>query len=1115
MSGQISKAESWSTVYKAYQNINFSAYDYDSVKASLIDYVKTYHSENFNDFIENSELVAMIEVFAYISQQLAYRQDMNAHENFITLANRKQSVLQLAKYISYNAGRNLPPRGLVKITSVQTTEEVFDSKGNNLANRRITWNDSNNPNWKEQFFIVMNLLMEQRFGSVAPMDRVQVDDVIFELYRLRNRPLQNGVLSYSATSSGQTYPMELVPAALNADGPFERRPAKNAPFALLYGSDGLGDSSDTTGFFAYTKQGVLNKITRTFDGITPNQTLSIGVNNINDTDVWVNNIDPDTGMTYTNVVIDPLGRRLNPSGEWVQVDAANVENVIYNTNLNRNKYELETLENDDVRIIFGDGEFADVPGGLFDIWYRTSTAGENVILQNSVVNQTSALTYLDFQQKLQSFSFTFSLVSSLTNGATTEDIERIRRFAPSVYYTQDRMVNGRDYNNYILQNQSVAKVRAINRTFAGESKYLAWHDPSEYYEDVKIFGDDMTVYYQQNTLQAEAVNVAPLFFVRNTVQPLLVTIGVYIAHALKYLPVPYREFNATELGTLDVNSNNTILGEMQKGLVDTSGDPVIYLCYRPVYVGSTPTPVLFQWKAFNEQEVELEPSIKFEATFKMTYFRQEDKWRVDSNHAEQLVRSLTTKFWFNNGANKTLVEDTLNSLSDEVLLLKANINAAGKIFSRNVGINVVGSAYTGPEQGPNVGQQDPYALNVMAPDLDGDGTPDDLLYNEILAERFEQITDQGATLPATINIDLITKDGFNDVLAGYNQLTLVINGKRFVPRISPEFAQGRSQSLYVFDELVGTGAIASRLTATDVTTDANYTSRRPGTPVTGIRLRLATSTGTADGDREYNQFIARRPLSITAYKRNFAYFYKESPSDTTWIPASASNKDALAASWIDPSNRHIVKQAYGMNALNFAWFHRTPRYHIVDPSVTNIIDMFVVTRGYYNQLRSWLRGDLDDRPIAPSAMELRTTFASILEARMMSDAIVIHPGNFKILFGGRAAPQLRATFKVIRSVHATMTANEMKVRMVDIIRNFFLIDNWEFGETFYFSELSAAIHAGLAGEIDSVVLVPQATNSFFGDLFELAPQEDELFIPDVTVDNIEIVEHLSARVLKQ
>jgi len=55
--------------------------------------------------------------------------------------------------------------------------------------------------------------------------------------------------------------MELVPVELTSDSPVEKRPERDAKFSLLYGSDGLGDGSDTTGFFCFTKQGTLRNIT--------------------------------------------------------------------------------------------------------------------------------------------------------------------------------------------------------------------------------------------------------------------------------------------------------------------------------------------------------------------------------------------------------------------------------------------------------------------------------------------------------------------------------------------------------------------------------------------------------------------------------------------------------------------------------------------------------------------------------------------------------------------------------------------------------------------------------------------------------------------------------------
>lgn len=1093
MGRKISRAESWATVYKAFQNVNFSAYDFNTIKRSLVDYIKLYHSENFNDYIENSELIAQIEVFAYVAEILAYRQDMNAHENFFGLAERKDSILQLAKFISYNASRNLPPRGLVKITSVQTTQDASDSKGNSLANKKISWNDTNNADWKEQFFIIMNLVLEQVYGSVSPNDRVQVDDVLFELYRLKNRPLTNGVFTYSASGNGETYPMELVPVSLDKSGPYERRPEKTAPFSILYGADGLGDGSDTTGFFCFTKQGVLNKIRKQYDGITPNQTTDINVENINETDLWVNNIDPDTGNTFRSEIVDPLGRRLGPSGEWVPVDIANVENVIFNTNLNRNKYEVETLDGDKVRLIFGDGEFADIPSGAFDIWYRTSTAGSSVILQNSVINKTASFTYLDHQQKVQTLTFTFSLINSLVNGAPTEDVERIRRFAPSVFYTQDRMVNGRDYNAYPLQDQSIAKLRTVNRTFAGDSKYSAWHDPSEHYEDVKIFGDDLNLSYITETNFVESVAVQPLRMIRDTLQPLLSRADVYLTHSVAGLAIPNREFTQDEIGTLDINSDNTILGEIQKGLMDTAGDFELYLCYRPMYVAGNGLPIKYQWVTFNERDAEIEPSIQQEAVITLQYTRMESKWRAVFRSTQTVAYSPTTSFWFNNGSNKTLVQDTLNSKLDNIVILAANLNSSGGLLGKNHKLNVIGTTYA--PWLPDSGQTLENTLSVLPPDANDDGVPDDMDLPEIARSSTISYVNVPTAFPFTFTVPVTAQN----VISGLNELVVDINGRRFISRQSTTYAEASaSDNYYFFDEMA---------TQTTVATT--------GQVVKFIKVTLSTKPGSNDPEREYNQFIRRgSQYQVTITRLSYAYFIRENLESNEWIPVSLDELNVTQQKWLDPIQRVNVKRYVGRNALNFAWFHITPRYHLVDPSPTNIMDMFVVTRGYYEQVRRWLRGETS-KPVEPSSLELRSSYEQLLESRMISDSVIVHSGKFKILFGAEALPQLRATFKLIKSANGRFTDNELKVRVVDVIRNFFDIDQWEFGEAFYGTELIAAIHASLPGEIDSIVIVPDSQNHVFGELFEIIPQEDELFQPHVSVSSITIVDHYNSKTLKQ
>ncbi len=155
-------SESWERIYEAFSQVNFTSFDALTIKQSLIDYLRIYYAEVFNDLIQSSELIAMLEMFAYVAEQLAYRVDMVSHENFSTTAQRKQSILRLAKLISYKATRNIPVRGLVKITSLSTSERVIDSRGVDLSGLVITWNDPNNANWKEQFFLVANRVLTWR-----------------------------------------------------------------------------------------------------------------------------------------------------------------------------------------------------------------------------------------------------------------------------------------------------------------------------------------------------------------------------------------------------------------------------------------------------------------------------------------------------------------------------------------------------------------------------------------------------------------------------------------------------------------------------------------------------------------------------------------------------------------------------------------------------------------------------------------------------------------------------------------------------------------------------------------------------------------------------------------
>jgi hypothetical protein len=78
---------------------------------------------------------------------------------------------------------------------------------------------------------------------------------------------------------------------------------------------------------------------------------------------------------------------------------------------------------------------------------------------------------------------------------------------------------------------------------------------------------------------------------------------------------------------------------------------------------------------------------------------------------------------------------------------------------------------------------------------------------------------------------------------------------------------------------------------------------------------------------------------------------------------------------------------------------------------------------------------------------------------------------------------------------------------------FFSIENWEFGQTFYFSELATYVMNELTPDITNFVIVPKSTGSF-GSLFEVTCQSNEIFINGATVNDIEIIDAITASELK-
>lgn len=1149
-------AESWDKVYKAFEQVNFTAYDFDAVKQSLLDYLKLNYPENFNDYIESSELIALVELFAYVAEQHAYRVDMAAHENMMPTARRKQNILRLANLVSYTASRNLPLRGFLKLTSISCSESVVDSQGNNLTNKLVNWADPNNPLWKEQFQLVMNRLLVTQLG--APFKSMQVDDVIVQQYELLNlleseadgTSFINGTLPITVGVNGQDLKFEIVPADIDEFGVFERNPNPNQHFSFVYSDDGYGDASETTGFLLYLKQGTLQKLPYTFTSLLPNRIIDVDLPNINDVDVWLHEVDSAGNILY----------------EWEQVNAVNGSNLAFNTISNQKKFEVETREGDQIRLVFGSGDYAEIPIGSFNIWARTSTSGSVTVSKSDIVNRTVTFAYVSKQGRRETCSLTFSLTAALQNSANSEDFEHIKQAAPAVYYSQDRMVNGQDYNSFPLQDPSILKLKAVNRTFAGQPKYIEWNDASTKYQNIKLFGDDGRLFFDIGA-DATTHKVSARTFIDQVLEPALSLPGVYnlISYAFSQSAFPLNQcyvrprVQFIEDFDLGIQEKNLIQGALDRhwygepdrlvylgpdlsettpllsvyGVVDTDTDRRVYDSALKLVTSSSGVYTSVPWPG----------GVSGVQNFVSRQRRFGIKFVPERSFASALVINSATT------GNVTVPDlltpaDIVQNGYEDVLTVELIDVVTGtfSVYSKRAGLQptgVIGEPYyngllsftigfpVGADETLVAGD----AFIISLADVSGTLTP--TVYKRNLLGTFELIEE--ASLPVgTEAVAYNVNDPVNSwamIIERIDALDGSLDSWRLTTRnyklvlesptskfwynpgtflIDPETKKRVFDQMKVLKSNLNADGSAPLGIDHKYMTVGSYVNADGTTYDSALVLTPTTldeAEVAADG-RPYAAFLFLDFVPVDSY----VYFKRDAlTGKLTPAPKTAYLESLTFTN--DESGDFVRKR--GREGLDFVWIHYAAQESLIDPAPSNIIDMFVLTRGYYSRLIDWVRGTSSTEPIPPTPFELRSTYRTLLVNKMISDTTILHPAKVKLLFGTKAQPELRAKIKVVKTNSSRLANDQLRLKVLDLVNSFFSIDNLEFGQSFYATALQAVVHKALPLDVASIVLVPEFPTNYFGDLMQITAGEDEVLVSALELKDVLIVEGLDRSTLRQ
>ena len=90
------------------RRIDFSALEFTTIRRALVEYVKTYYSDTFNDFVTSNGAVMFMEIVAWVGAVLSTREDILADEAFLPSAQTRAAVEQHLALINRPLKRQTP-----------------------------------------------------------------------------------------------------------------------------------------------------------------------------------------------------------------------------------------------------------------------------------------------------------------------------------------------------------------------------------------------------------------------------------------------------------------------------------------------------------------------------------------------------------------------------------------------------------------------------------------------------------------------------------------------------------------------------------------------------------------------------------------------------------------------------------------------------------------------------------------------------------------------------------------------------------------------------------------------------------------------------------------------
>ena len=711
----------------------------------------------------------------------------------------------------------------------------------------------------------------------------------------------------------------------------------------------------------------------------------------------------------------------------------------------------------------------------------------------------------------------FDLYDTIRNSASSESNEVIKERAPRVYYTQNRMASGEDYNSYPLSlGGKINKIKAVNRVFSGQSPFFNNSDPTKKYSSTVEFGDDGVIYkeYYSKSLSevlpttksaSEIINVNLLPLVRDTNlltffldknQPTLVnpTIDITVDQGgWVWNKITSSTTASTGYFSIPQNSDSILLNPSEPSPANlfTVGSYILFeelmpLPYDPTFVPQRKWANVLSLINDGNYDSETVGPVEIDENIP-------NGWRI-VKVIPALRQSLTT----------TEIENISAQLDNENTFgLRYDIDQRTWVVIDELNVSSENSSYSTQYKGDNsdLNLDASWHIRVQY------SATNYKFYVRLMRYIFES--------------ENISRFFFNDNLAGFNNILSNVS-------ISKISVLGLNEDL-----------ATEKLFKRDFDFAFNNHIRYYDGYIDPRKVEIVPYDKDFDGHFDIpdsfnlvtNNYGTDSKLSTVYYVKQldelgFEYFV---PTEDILVVDTYSQ--LAFYDWINNSNGYIAgfvfgtKQFYTYNSsttgfdlsnnfkhytgrgnLIYKYTHMAAENSRIDPAITNVIDMYVLTNTYDTIVKEWKASDRSSSfPIPETSQQLQEDFSELNDFKMISDQILWNPVNFKLLFGSEALSENQATFKVVKVANTTWTDNQIKQGIIDAVDEYFDLKNWSFGDTIYTSELIAYIHKKMISHVASITIVPKVVTNDITEVYQIRMEYNELPLSIATVNDVIIV----------